>query len=113
MFLLKHSSKLIVILSLLGIIFVLWLIYDLLEAIFTKFGAIILSIGLIFALIRFVTVISVFPGSYKVTQRKTMAEFNSDFCQKLNQNVEKLIKFLLIDFENSKININTFKFTYT
>ena len=42
-----------------------------------------------------------------------MAEFNSDFCQKLNQNVEKLIKFLLIDFENSKININTFKFTYT
>ena len=46
-------------------------------------------------------------------RRQLQLDFNSDYCSRLNQNSEKLAKYLQGDFENGKISSSKYRLSYT
>ena len=76
----KHKGKMIA-LALLGVLLlVLVLIYDLLALIFSDFGATLICLFAVYSLIRFVSVLSTFPGCFWFYRRKLQMDFNRDYC---------------------------------
>ena len=101
-------------LLLLGVlVLILVLIYDVLAWLFSDVGACLICILSVLSLIRFVAVLSSFPGSFWFMRRQLQLDFNSDYCSRLNQNSEKLTKYLQGDFENGKISSNKYRLSYT
>ena len=76
----KHKGKMIAG-ALLGVLLlVLVLIYDLLALIFSDFGAALICLFAVYLLIRFVSVLSTFPGCFWFYRRKLQMDFNRDYC---------------------------------
>ena len=97
----KHKGALMVLGLLAILIIILILIFDLLELIFTKAGAIIISALLVVRFIRLIAVISTFPGSFYFWKRKVQVDFNQGFCTKLIFATDRLVKFIHTDLDNS------------
>jgi uncharacterized membrane protein len=69
-FVLKHKAKFII-LAMMAVLFILiLLIFDFLEMIFGMFLALCLCITSFVLLLRFISVVSTFPGSYWFYKRK-------------------------------------------
>jgi uncharacterized membrane protein len=67
---LKHKGKMVFLVLLLVLLLLLVLIFDLLAWIFSDFGAVIICILSVLALVRFVSVLSTFPGSFWFVRRQ-------------------------------------------
>lgn len=101
-------------LLLLGVlVLILVLLYDGLAWLFSDVGAILICVLSVLSLVRFIAVLSSFPGSFWFMRRQLQLDFNSDYCSRLNQNSEKLAKYLQGDFENGKISSSKYRLSYT
>ena len=76
------------------LILLLVLLFDLLAWIFSDLGAVVICIFSVLGLVRFVSVLSTFPGSFWFIRRQLQLDFNRDYCSRVHQNTEKLTKFL-------------------
>ena len=110
---LKHKGKMLALLLLAVLVLILVLFYDVLAWLFSDVGASLICVLSVLSLIRFVSVLSSFPGSFWFMRRQLQLDFNSDYCSRLNQNSEKLTKYLQGDFENGKISSNKYRLSYT
>ena len=97
----KHKGKLIAVGLLVVLLLILVLIYDLLALLFSDFGATVICLFAVFQLIRFVSVLSTFPGCFWFYRRKLQMDFNRDYCQRLHQSTERVVKFFQTDFEHA------------
>ena len=101
-------------LLLLGVlVLILVLLYDGLAWLFSDVGAILICVLSVLSLVRFIAVLSSFPGSFWFMRRQLQLDFNSDYCSRLNQNSEKLAKYFQGDFENGKISSSKYRLSYT
>lgn len=108
----KNKGKLIG-MALFGILLLILIgIFDLLALMFSKYGAFIICVLSVLALIRFIAVMSTFPGSYCFYPRQLQVEFNRDYCQRMNMTTERLIKNLHTDIENGKMSSNKSRLSF-
>jgi len=108
----KNKGR-IMVLALLGVLLlILVAIFDLLALMFSNFGAFVICVASVLALIRFIAVMSTFPGSYCFYPRQLQVDFNRDYCARMNHNTERLIKSLHTDIENGKMTNNRSRLSF-
>ena len=86
--------------------------YDLLAECFSDFGAIVICVLSVASLIRFVAMLSAYPGAYLFWRKKLQLDFNHDYCQRMNQVLEKLVKILQSDFENGRVQGGKYRLSF-
>jgi len=109
---LKHKTKVAALGVIAIVLLIFTLIFDILKALFTTLGAILIFALSIFLIVRFISVVSAFPGSFWFWRRHIELDFNRDYCDRLNQCCDKLCKFLSIDFEQSRVGSGKYKISY-
>jgi hypothetical protein len=79
---------------------------------FGEFAAVLICAASIFSFIRFIAVVSTFPGSYWFFRRQLQLDFNRDYCSRLNLSTERFIKSIQTDLENGKMSNNKYRLPF-
>ena len=111
-FIFKNKNKFLGLILFGVLILILVLIYDLLKYLFTDFGAMMICALSVISFIRFIAVVSTFPGSYWFFKRQMQLDFNRDYCSRLNLSTERFIKSIQSDLENGKLNNNKYRLPF-
>lgn len=93
-FLLKNKGRLVALAILALFILIFCLIYQGLAYLFSDFGALLLTVGSFFLLLRLIATAATFPGSFWFVRRQVQVEFNHDYASRLSLSLDRLQKCL-------------------
>lgn len=109
---LRHKASVKLCFLLAVVLLVLILSFELLAYLLTTAGAVIFCLIVGILSVRFLAVLSVFPGCFEFWQRSVMLDFNRENAAKVDSNLLRLIRVLSKDVENGKTSGTQFKLTH-